>query len=162
MPAVLGPLRRDLVEQSAARVQDGQQGGRVRQRLAQHLQAGGGGGVEQQDTAWTVLRQEDAQALWDPCDVYELDDLAALVAHVRSLPPQPGGEGTVQLSFDEAPPAATPPALREAIPEVSYLSPGSGRATLRVRMQVVPRVQKAEQSIVLSVGRTSARRNGGR
>jgi len=71
------------------------------------------------------------------------------------------GEGTVQLSFDEAPPAAKPPAVREAIPEVSYLSPGSGRATLRVRMQVVPRVQKAEQSIVLSVGRTSARRSGG-
>lgn len=71
------------------------------------------------------------------------------------------GEGTVQLSFDEAPPAAVPPAIREAIPEVSFTSPGSGRATVRVRVQVVPRVQKAEQSIVLSVGRTSARRNGG-
>ena len=71
------------------------------------------------------------------------------------------GEGTVQLSFDEAPPSATPPALREAIPDVSFTSHGSGRATLRVRVQVVPRVQKAEQSIVLTVGRTPARRNGG-
>ena len=71
------------------------------------------------------------------------------------------GEGTVQLSFDEAPPSATPPALRQAIPDVSFTSPGSGRATLRVRVQVVPRVQKAEQSIVLSVGRTSAGRKSG-
>ena len=71
------------------------------------------------------------------------------------------GEGTVQLSFDEAPPSATPPALRPAIPDVSFTSPGSGRATLRVRVQVVPRVQKAEQSIVLSVGRTSAGRKSG-
>jgi hypothetical protein len=77
--------------------------------------------------------------------------------HARALQ----GEGTVQLSFDEAPPAAVPPALREAIPELSFTSPGNGRATLRVRVQVVPRVQKAEQSIVLSVGRTSARRNSG-
>jgi hypothetical protein len=77
--------------------------------------------------------------------------------HARALQ----GEGTVQLSFDEAPPPSTPPALREAIPEAAFTSPGSGRATLRVRVQVVPRVQKAEQSIVLSVGRTSARRNGG-
>ena len=68
------------------------------------------------------------------------------------------GEGTVQLSFDEAPPAAVPPAIREAIPEVSFTSPASGRATVRVRVQVVPRVQQSEQSIVLSVGRTSAKR----
>lgn len=71
------------------------------------------------------------------------------------------GEGTVQLSFDEAPPAATPPAVREAVPEAAFTSPDTGRVTLRVRVQVVPRVQKAEQSIVLSVGRTSARRSGG-
>ncbi|QJR35709.1 hypothetical protein [Gemmatimonas groenlandica] len=71
------------------------------------------------------------------------------------------GEGTVQLSFDEASPAATPPTVREAIPDASFTSPDSGRVTLRVRVQVVPRVQKAEQSIVLSVGRTSARRSGG-
>ena len=71
------------------------------------------------------------------------------------------GEGTVQLSFDEAPPAATPPAMREAVPEAAITSPDSGRVTLRVRVQVVPRVQKAEQSIVLSVGRASARRSGG-
>ncbi len=70
-------------------------------------------------------------------------------------------EGTVQLSFDEAPPAPTPPELRQAIPEVSITSPGEGRVSLRVRLQVVPRIQNAEQSIVLSVGRTSARRNGG-
>lgn len=71
------------------------------------------------------------------------------------------GEGTVQLSFDEAPPASTAPAAREAIPEASITSADSGRVTLRVRVQVVPRVQQAEQSIVLSVGRTSARRSGG-
>ncbi len=71
------------------------------------------------------------------------------------------GEGTVQLSFDEAPPAATPPALRQAIPEVSFTSRGDGRVTLRVRLQVVPRVQQAEQSVVLSVGRRSAGRRGG-
>ncbi len=71
------------------------------------------------------------------------------------------GEGTVQLSFDEAPPAATPPAVREAIPEAAFTSPDSGRVTLRVQVQVVPRVQKVEQSIVLSVGRTAARRSGG-
>jgi hypothetical protein len=71
------------------------------------------------------------------------------------------GEGTVQLSFDEAPPAATPPAAREAIPEASFIASDSGRVTLRVRVQVVPRVQQAEQSLVISVGRTSARRNGG-
>ncbi|MDQ8160504.1 MAG: hypothetical protein P3C12_13955 [Gemmatimonadota bacterium] len=70
-------------------------------------------------------------------------------------------EGTVQLSFDEAPPAGAPPALRQAIPEVSLTSPGDGRVTLRVRVQVVPRVQQAEQRLVISVGRMSARRNGG-
>lgn len=71
------------------------------------------------------------------------------------------GEGTVQLSFDEAPPASTPPAAREAIPEASFIASDSGRVTVRVRVQVVPRVQQAEQSLVISVGRTSARRNGG-
>ena len=71
------------------------------------------------------------------------------------------GEGTVQLSFDEAPPSATPPALRQAIPEVSFTSQGYGRVTLRVRLQVVPRVQQAEQSVVLSLGRRSAGRRGG-
>ena len=69
--------------------------------------------------------------------------------------------GTVQLSFDEAPPAATPPAAREARPEASFTAPDSGRVTLRVRVQVVPRVQPAEQHIVISVGRTPARRDGG-
>lgn len=71
------------------------------------------------------------------------------------------GDGTVQLSFDEAAPSSAHPAVREAIPDVSFTSPGRGRVTLRVRVQVVPRVQKSEQSIVLSVGRTSARRAGG-
>lgn len=77
--------------------------------------------------------------------------------HARALQ----GEGTVQLSFDEAPPAATRPAVREAIPEASFTSQRDGRVTLRVRVQVVPRVQPAEQSLVISVGRTSARRHGG-
>jgi len=67
----------------------------------------------------------------------------------------------VQLSFDEAPPAATPPALREAIPEVALTAPRDGRVTLRVRLQVVPRVQQAEQPVVLSVGRIPARGHGG-
>lgn len=71
------------------------------------------------------------------------------------------GEGTVQLSFDEAPPAATPPALREAIPEVALTAPRDGRVTLRVRLQVVPRVQQAQQPVVLSVGRMPARGHGG-
>ena len=71
------------------------------------------------------------------------------------------GEGTVQLSFDEAPPATTPRAAREAIPEASFTSRTDGRVTLRVRVQVVPRMQQTEQNVVISVGRTSARRNGG-
>jgi len=71
------------------------------------------------------------------------------------------GEGTVQLSFDEAPPAAALPAVREAVPEASFTSRSDGRVTLRVRVQVVPRVQQAEKSLVISVGRTSARRSGG-
>ena len=71
------------------------------------------------------------------------------------------GEGTVQLSFDEAPPASTPPAARDAVPEASFIASDSGRVTLRVRVQVVPRVQPSEQSLVISVGRTAARRNGG-
>ncbi|WP_373064874.1 hypothetical protein [Gemmatimonas sp.] len=71
------------------------------------------------------------------------------------------GEGTVQLSFDEATPAAAPPAVREAIPEAAFASPSDGRVTLRVRLQVVPRVQQAQQGIVLSIGRTSARRQAG-
>jgi len=71
------------------------------------------------------------------------------------------GEGTVQLSFDEAPPASTPPAARDAVPEASFIASDSGRVTLRVRVQVVPRVQQSEQSLVISVGRTAARRNGG-
>ena len=71
------------------------------------------------------------------------------------------GEGTVQLSFDEAPPASTSPAARQAIPEASFIASDSGRVTVRVRVQVVPRVQQAEQSLVISVGRTAARRNGG-
>lgn len=69
--------------------------------------------------------------------------------------------GTVQLSFDEAPPAATPPAAREARPEASFTASDSGRVTLRVRVQVVPRVQQSEQQLVISVGRTPARRDGG-
>ncbi len=68
------------------------------------------------------------------------------------------GEGTVQLSFDEAPLDSAPPAVRQAIPEVSYMSPSDGRVTLRVRVQVVPRAQQAEQSLVISVGRTSSSR----
>ena len=57
--------------------------------------------------------------------------------------------------------AATLPAAREARPEASFTAPDSGRVTLRVRVQVVPRVQPAEQHIVISVGRTPARRDGG-
>ena len=68
--------------------------------------------------------------------------------------------GTVQLSFDEAPPATTLPTVREARPEASFTAPDSGRVTLRVRVQVVPRVQPVEQHIVISVGRTPARRDG--
>ena len=75
----------------------------------------------------------------------------------RALQP----EGTVQLSFDEAPPAPTPPGLRQAISEVAITAPADGRVTLRVRVQVVPRVQQAEQRLVISVARTPARRNSG-
>ena len=65
-------------------------------------------------------------------------------------------EGTVQLSFDEAPPAEPPPALRQSVPEATITAPTDGRVSLRVRVQVVPRVQASEQAVVISVGRRRA------
>ena len=62
-------------------------------------------------------------------------------------------QGSIVLSFDEAEPQAESRTLRQSVPEVAVTAPRDGRVSLRVRLQVVPRIHRALQPVVLSVGR---------
>lgn len=62
-------------------------------------------------------------------------------------------QGSIVLSFDEAEPQAESRTLRQSVPEVAITAPGDGRVSLRVRLQVVPRIHRTLQPVVLSVGR---------
>jgi hypothetical protein len=61
--------------------------------------------------------------------------------------------GTVRISFDEAPPTAEPPA-REAVTRAAIEATAAGDVTLRVRLQVLPRVQVSRQNVLVRLQRT--------
>jgi hypothetical protein len=65
-------------------------------------------------------------------------------------------DGTVRISFDEAPPAEEP-RDRRSLPHAVIEAANTGRVTLRVRVQVLPRVQAAAQIVHLRVQKTRAR-----
>jgi hypothetical protein len=65
-------------------------------------------------------------------------------------------EGAVRLSFDEQPAAADAVArerelLRTPVPEAVITAPADGRVTLRVRVLVVPRMQRGAQPVQVTV-----------
>jgi hypothetical protein len=62
----------------------------------------------------------------------------------------------VRLSFDEQPAAADAVArerelLRTPVPEAVITAPADGRVTLRVRVLVVPRMQRGAQPVQVTV-----------
>jgi hypothetical protein len=65
-------------------------------------------------------------------------------------------DGQVRLSFDEAPPLPES-TERRSYPHAAVVAAHDGRVTLRVRVQVVPRVQAAQQVVFVKVRRTFAR-----
>lgn len=65
-------------------------------------------------------------------------------------------EGAVRLSFDEQPAALDALAreretLRTPVPEAAITAPADGRVTLRVRVLVVPRMQRGAQPVQVTV-----------
>jgi len=57
-------------------------------------------------------------------------------------------EGTVRVTFDEAP-SAPEPRERRSIPAARVVAAADGRVTLRIRVQVVPRAQATGQLVTL-------------
>ena len=74
----------------------------------------------------------------------------AMVQAVASVP-----DGAVRLAFEEAP-APTDPRTREAVPSASIRAGASGRVTLRLRLQVVPRSQPTGQVVLVRLRTTAA------
>ena len=64
--------------------------------------------------------------------------------------------GTVRLSFDEAPAAPEPPA-REGVTQAAVEASTTGEVTLRVRLQVLPRVLLSRQQVLVRLQRTRPR-----
>jgi hypothetical protein len=64
--------------------------------------------------------------------------------------------GTVRLSFDEAPVAPEPPA-REGVTQAAVEATTTGEVTLRVRLQVLPRVLLSRQQVLVRLQRTRPR-----
>jgi hypothetical protein len=66
-------------------------------------------------------------------------------------------EGTVRLLFDEAPPGTAESRERMSEPHAAIVGTSDGRVTLRIRVQVLPRAQAEQQTVLLRLVRTRPR-----
>ncbi len=91
--------------------------------------------------------------------------MLARADHMLKIPVEPGdvitanagvAAGTVRLSFDEAPTVPEPPA-REGVTRAAIEATTTGEVTLRVRLQVLPRVQRSRQQVLVRLQRTHPR-----